>query len=453
MPDLFATPDSPIEKRHLPLAERLRPASLGEFAGQQHLVGADGALSRQDAPLRNMILWGPPGSGKTTLARLLALRSGMHFDTLSATSAGVKDVREVVERAAARRRQSGGGTVVFIDEIHRFNKAQQDALLHASENGTIVLIGATTENPSFEVNSALLSRCVVHVLKPLDSAALGALLDRALNDRERGLTLEGVTLATQARELLVEDCGGDARRMLSVLEIAADAVAKEPPGKRVLQLEHIKRALGRRVLRHDKKGDSHYDLASAMIKSVRGSDPDAAIYYAMRMLEAGEDVNFVVRRLAILASEDIGNADPSALSLAAAAITVVNQIGMPEARYTVCQLAAYLAISPKSNAAAIAMGKAAEIIAQTGELQVPPKLRNAPTQLMKSLGFGKDYQYAHDQPDAFSAEHYLPEEIQGERFYEPSGRGYEARMKERLEALRKRVADATNKAGESERGV
>jgi putative ATPase len=442
MPDLFGNEDKPQDPRHQPLAERLRPRALAEFAGQEHLVGENGALSRADAPLRNMILWGPPGSGKTTLARLLAQRSGLHYDTLSATSAGVKDVRDLIERAGARRRQSGAGTAVFIDEIHRFNKGQQDALLHASENGTIVLIGATTENPSFEVNSALLSRCVVHVLKPLEEVALGKLLDRALSDNELGLNARGVKLTDEARSLLLEDAGGDARRMLSVLEIAADSVAKEPPDSRTLDLEHIKRALGRRVLRHDKKGESHFDLASAMIKSVRGSDPDAAIYYAMRMLEGGEDVNFVVRRLAILASEDIGNADPSALSLAASAIAVVNHIGMPEARYAICQLAAYLAIAPKSNASAIAMGKAAEIIAKTGDLPVPLKLRNAPTKLMKNLGYHQGYNYAHDAPDAFSAEHYLPDGLQGERFYEPTERGYEARMRERLEALRKRVADS-----------
>jgi putative ATPase len=442
MPDLFASEEKAPDPRHQPLAERLRPREISEFAGQEHLVGPNGALARAEAPLRNMILWGPPGSGKTTLARLLAKRSGLHFDTLSATSAGVKDVRELIERAAARRRTSKSGTAVFIDEIHRFNKGQQDALLHASENGTIVLVGATTENPSFEVNSALLSRCVVHVLRPLEEAALRKLLDRALADRELGLAVSDVKLADDARDLLLSDAGGDARRMLSVLEIAADLVAHEPVDSRMLDLEHVKRALGRRVLRHDKKGESHYDLASAMIKSVRGSDPDAAIYYAMRMLEGGEDVNFVVRRLAILASEDIGNADPSALSLVAAAITVVNHIGMPEARYTLCQLAAYLALAPKSNAAAMAMGKAAEVIARTGELPVPMKLRNAPTGMMKSMGYGKEYQYAHDAPEAFSAEHYLPDDLKGERFYEPNERGYEAKLKERLEALRKKVAEA-----------
>lgn len=445
MADLFGNQPAAIDARSLPLAERMRPGSIGEIVGQRHLLAEGGPLARGDAALRNMILWGPPGSGKTTLARLLAARSGQQFETLSAISAGVKDVRDVIERASARRTNTGRGTVVFIDEIHRFNKSQQDALLHASENGTIVLIGATTENPSFEVNSALLSRCVVHVLRPLEESDLGVVLDRALADRGRGLALEGVSLSEEARQLLLQDAGGDARRMLTVLEVASDGLAGQGPQLRRLEVDQVRRALGRRVLRHDKKGESHYDLASAMIKSVRGSDPDAAIYYAMRMLEGGEDVNFVVRRLAILASEDIGNADPSALSLAAAAIQVVNHIGMPEARYTLCQLAAYLALAPKSNAAAQAMGKAAEIIARTGELPVPLKLRNAPTDLMKQLGYGADYRYAHDAPEAFSPETYLPDAIAGTHLYEPSERGYEARLKERLEALRRRVAESQEK--------
>ncbi|KAA0213809.1 replication-associated recombination protein A [bacterium] len=449
MADLFGNKPAAIDLRSLPLAERMRPAAIEEIVGQRHLLADGGALARGDAALRNMILWGPPGSGKTTLARLLAARSGQQFETLSAISAGVKEVREVIERASTRRSGTGRGTVVFIDEIHRFNKSQQDALLHASENGTIVLIGATTENPSFEVNSALLSRCVVHVLQPLEEADLGVVLDRALADHGRGLALEGVTLSEEARQLLIQDAGGDARRMLTVLEIAADGLAGKAPQARRLEVDQVRRALGRRVLRHDKKGESHYDLASAMIKSVRGSDPDAAIYYAMRLLEGGEDVNFVARRLAILASEDIGNADPSALSLAAAAIQVVNHIGMPEARYTLCQLAAYLALAPKSNAAATAMGKAAEIIARTGELPVPLKLRNAPTGLMKQLGYGADYRYAHDAPDAFSAETYLPDSIAGTRLYEPTERGYEARLRERLEALRRKVDLAQEKRHEA----
>ena len=440
------------DRGYVPLAEQLRPATLDEVIGQSHLLapGKPLRLLFESGKQHSMILWGPPGVGKTTLARLIASAFDCQFIALSAVFAGVKEIRQAVEQARESRQQEGRPTLLFIDEIHRFNKAQQDALLQASENGTIVLIGATTENPSFEVNSALLSRCVVHVLKPLDDAAMGKLLDRALADAELGLSVREVKLADDARALLLSDAGGDARRMLSVLEIAADFVAKEPPDSRVLDLEHVKRALGRRVLRHDKKGESHYDLASAMIKSVRGSDPDAAIYYAMRMLEGGEDVNFVVRRLAILASEDIGNADPSALSLVAAAITVVNQTGMPEARYCVCQLAAYLALAPKSNASALAMGKAAEVIATTGELPVPLKLRNAPTKLMKELGYHQGYTYAHDAPDAFSAEHYLPDQLQGERFYEPTERGYEAKLKERLAALRKKVAQAKPEKRKSE---
>ncbi len=444
MSDLFGSPPDTVNPRLLPLAERMRPRVLEEFVGQPDLIGPKGSLSHPGATLRNMLLWGPPGSGKTTLARLLARRSGMHFETLSATSSGVKEVREVIERAAARRR-NGGQTAVFIDEIHRFNKGQQDALLQASENGTIVLIGATTENPSFEVNSALLSRCVVHVLKPLEPAALESLLDRALGNQESGLQVAQVRLAPDARELLMQDAGGDARRMLGVLEIAADMVAQQEPAQREVNRETMQRALGRRMLRHDKKGESHYDLASAMIKSVRGSDPDAAIYYCMRMIEGGEDVNFVARRLAILASEDIGNADPSALTLAASTVSVINFIGMPEARYALVQLAAYLALAPKSNAAAKAMLAASELIRATGELPVPLKLRNAQTELMRGLGYGRDYNYAHDQADAFSPETYLPDEVKQQTFYQPTERGYEARLKERLAALRERVRTQQNK--------
>lgn len=441
MTDMFNKRAKQLSAERAPLAERLRPADPGAFVGQEHLVGPEGALHAllHPAPgktpgVRNMILWGPPGTGKTTLARLIAARSGLSFETLSATSSGVKDVRELLDRARARLGGEGKGTLVFIDEIHRFNKAQQDSLLHASEDGLITLIGATTENPSFEVNSALLSRCRVHVLRPLDDAAMEALIDRALEQAGPA------KVSDDGRDALKRYSGGDARRLLMAIESGLDMLAAT--GEQTLTGALLQRALGERKLRYDKKGDEHYDLASAMIKSVRGSDPHAAIYYAMRMLAGGEDPKFVVRRLAILASEDIGNADPGALNLAASAIHVVHFIGLPEAEYTICQLAAYLALAPKSNSAARARMAAHEIIAETGELPVPLDIRNAPTRLMKDLGHGQDYHYAHSYEGGFYPQGHLPEQIEGHKLYEPTERGFEAKLKARLAELEKMIEQA-----------
>lgn len=441
MSDLFDKRAKRLANERAPLAERLRPDQPDLFVGQQHLVGPDGALHAllhpapgQTPSVRNMILWGPPGTGKTTLARLIATRSGLAFETLSATSSGVKDVRELLDRARARLGGDGKGTLVFIDEIHRFNKAQQDSLLHASEDGLITLIGATTENPSFEVNAALLSRCRVHVLKPLDAPAMDALTDRALAQSAK------VQLSDDGRDALKRYSGGDARRLLMAIEAGLDMLAASDETQ--LTAELLRRALGERKLRYDKKGDEHYDLASAMIKSVRGSDPHAAIYYAMRMLAGGEDPKFVVRRLAILASEDIGNADPGALNLAASAVHVVHFIGLPEAEYTICQLAAYLALAPKSNAAARARMAAQQVIAETGELPVPLDIRNAPTKLMKDLGHGKDYHYAHNYEGGFYPQGHLPRQIEGRKLYEPTDHGFEARLKARLAELERMIEQA-----------
>lgn len=453
MADLFEAKAKQLSAERAPLPERMRPDDVEMFVGQDHLVGEQGALAGPLAggPLHNIILWGPPGSGKTTLARLIARRSGMAFEPLSATQSGVKDLRELLERARLRLGGEGKGTVCFIDEIHRFNKTQQDALLQASEDGLITLIGATTENPSFEVNAALLSRCQVHVLKPLDEKALFQLVARALAGGEQGLRVAGVSISEGGISALFRYADGDARRLLTALEVAAEQLGSEPEGKREITPELLARVLGRRMLVYDKKGDSHYDLASALIKSLRGSDPDAAIYYVFRMLDAGEDPNFIVRRMAILASEDIGNADPGALNLAASAVQIVQFIGLPEAAYALTQLACYLALAPKSNAAAIAMGRARELIARTGELAVPMKIRNAPTKLMKSLGYGKDYRYAHDYEGGFSPERFLPDELlDAGPFYEPGKHGFEAKLAERLAELRKRIEQTAQKTAEPE---
>lgn len=444
MTDMFNARAKKLAAERAPLAERMRPGAPESYLGQAHLVGENGALQPvlngvEGAVVRNMILWGPPGTGKTTLARLIAERSGMAFETLSATSSGVKDVRALLDRARMRLGGDAQPTLVFIDEIHRFNKAQQDSLLHASEDGLITLIGATTENPSFEVNAALLSRCRVHVLNPLDEDALNRLLDNVL---ENGVLVKGVKTDDEGRKALLRYAGGDARRLLSAVESACDFLGAEPKDKRILTSQVLTHAVGERMLRYDRAGDEHYDLASAMIKSVRGSDPHAAIYYAMRMLAGGEDPKFVVRRLSILASEDIGNADPGALNLAASAIQVVNFIGLPEAEYTICQLAAYLALAPKSNSAATARMNARSVIKETGEVPVPMNIRNAPTKMMKEMGHGKGYHYAHNYEGGFYAEPMLPEKLKGTRIYEPTDHGFEARLKRRLTELEQMIADA-----------
>ncbi|MFN7954632.1 MAG: replication-associated recombination protein A [bacterium] len=415
----------------------MRPRALEEFVGQEHLLGSGklltSLLARRELP--SLILWGPPGSGKTTLAHLLAREAGFELERVSAVLAGVKDIREAVERAR-RRRRGGARTALFVDEIHRFNKGQQDALLPHVEDGTIVLIGATTENPSFEVIGPLLSRARVLTLRPLGDERIAGVLERALSDRERGLGARGVAAERDTLELIARLAEGDARQALGLLEIAAEIVAP-PAGSGRIDAEAVQEATQRRSLRYDKAGEEHFNLASAFIKSLRGSDPDAALYWMLRMLEAGEDARFVARRMIVFAAEDVGNADPQALPLAVAAKEALEFVGLPEARIPLSQCAVYLACAPKSNASYAAMGRVLAEIGASGSLPVPLHLRNAPTSLTKELGYGRDYRYAHDFEGAVAPQTHLPDRLVGRAFYQPTDRGFEAEIRGRLEQARR----------------
>ena len=411
-----------------PLAERMRPQSLDDYVGQQHLVGPGKVLRKMvdSGAISSFILWGPPGVGKTTFAMIIAGQLKRPFYSLSAVTSGVKEVREVIQKAESQRFFNAPNPILFIDEIHRFSKAQQDSLLAAVEKGTVTLVGATTENPSFEVISPLLSRCQVYVLKPLERFDLETLLHRALSTdyylRQRDITLKET-------DALIAYSGGDARKLLNILELVVNGLGE---GAVVIDNEAVKRELHENPLMYDKDGEQHYDIVSAMIKSIRGGDPNAAVYWMARMLAGGEDPKFIARRLIISASEDIGLANPNAMLIANACFEAVHKIGMPEARIPLAECVIYLAASPKSNSAYMAVAAALDAVRQTGNAPVPLHLRNAPTKLMKDLGYAQNYKYPHDYPGNFVEQAYLPEELKDKKFYVPQANAQENKMLERL---------------------
>lgn len=426
------------KKEFQPLAARMRPQNVNDFVGQEHLLGANKSLrlAIEKGELHSMILWGPPGSGKTTLARIMANKAQANFEQISAVLSGVKDIREIVERAK-QSQQMNQPTILFVDEVHRFNKAQQDAFLPYVEDGTLTLIGATTENPSFELNNALLSRARVYVLKPLQIKDLLNVLERAITDKENGLGDQTIEFAEGLREKMAQVADGDARRALNLLEIAV-SFADEKNGKLVISDETLKEVLQHNWRRFDKGGEDFYNQISALHKAVRGSSPDASLYWFARMIDGGCDPLYIVRRVVRMASEDIGNADPRALRIALDAWETYERLGSPEGELAIAQAVVYMAVAAKSNAVYTAVGAAMRDVKEYGSLPVPLHIRNAPTKLMKELDYGKNYRYAHNEPEAYAAgENYFPEEMKPAQYYFPVDRGLEIKIKEKLDRLRK----------------
>ncbi|HEX5165751.1 MAG TPA: replication-associated recombination protein A [Thermomicrobiales bacterium] len=442
--DLFEANRQSRLRQHGPLAARMRPASLDEFVGQEAILAPGSVLRRaiERDRLSSIILWGPPGVGKTTLARLIATQTKAHFVPVSAVSSGVADLRAAVKDAGGRLGMHGQRTVLFIDEIHRFNKAQQDAILPYVEDGTVILIGATTENPSFEVNAPLLSRSRVVVLNSLGDEQIREIILRGLNDHERGLGADELTIADDALDALVNLSNGDARFALNTLEMASVAVED---GDSTITAEIVQEAAQRRAAAYDKSGESHFDTISALHKSLRDSDPDASLYWLARMIERGDDPLYVARRLVRFATEDVGLADPQALTLAMAAQQAVHFLGLPEGKLALAELTVYLALAPKSNSIYRAYGAVQRDVEGTRNDPVPHHLRNAVTGLMRDIGYGKDYEYAHDTEQGVSAQTHLPDNLTGRRWYEPTKRGFEATLRERLEKLHAYVAEQRNR--------
>ncbi|MFG6325272.1 MAG: replication-associated recombination protein A [Lachnospiraceae bacterium] len=442
--DLFEYMRSNTMEKESPLASRLRPATLDEVVGQKHIIGKDKLLYRaiKADKLSSIIFYGPPGTGKTTLAKVIANTTSADFKQLNATVAGKKDMEAVVEEAKASLGMYGKKTILFIDEIHRFNKGQQDYLLPFVEEGTLILIGATTENPYFEVNGALISRSIIFELKPLLKEDIMLLIDRAVYDKDKGMGSYDSEITPEAKEFLADISNGDARMALNAVELGILTTDRAEDGKIHITMEVAQQCIQKRAVRYDKDGDNHYDTISAFIKSMRGSDPDAAVYYLARMLYAGESVTFIARRIMICASEDVGNADPMALVVAVSAAEAVHQIGMPEAQIILSQAAAYVACAPKSNSAVAAIGKAMDAVKNGKTGAIPLHLMDAHYKGAAKLGHGVDYKYAHDYKNHYAVQQYLPDELKGTVFYEPSDMGYEKKIKEHLKRLKEESYEA-----------